>query len=784
MKRRSPSKRRMRSVASAAVWSACVTILVSWLSAGSPQLARADAPAAEKPAGGARANQEAQDGPGGAAVEFQKRVGTLVRIAAPLTDNVTKRAVRMAKKAIDSAKQKELWPVIIFEIEPGHCTFGGAYDLADAISQLDGATTVAYVPKDAQGKPQTLRGHAVLLALACDMILMAPDAKIGEAGADEETINLPERSGYVEIAKRRRTAPVDLALGMLDPNLVVYELETAQFGVREFVRSDRLEEFLKETTVVEEPDPQKPLIRQGEAGLFTGAEAKRLGLVRYLVEDRHAVAKVLGLPAESLEEDPSLDGGWRAIQIPIDSELTRNYCNQLERKVQTEIDRGNVNLIVFVIDSPGGSAEASLGLAKFLSHDLNQSQRRTVAYIKGEARGEAAFIALACDHIVMLPEATIGGRVSLDEEPPQGGGPQNPMRRERPRQRVDRIGDVVRDLQHIAEEKGRAYSLGAAFADPNMTVYRYTRKSDGLVQYYSEAEAQTQADPDNWSQGEAVTQLGKPLRLTGAKAKEFGLATDVVDNFDGLKAIYGLEQDPRTVQPGWADTLLEALRDRKLLFALLMIGGAAFYAELQSPGTGVGGLVATVCFLLFFWGTYLDGTAGWLEALLFVLGIVLIVLEVFVIPGFGVFGVGGAMMVLASLVLALQTSHGLPASSADLRELRGSLSVVTGAGVGVLALIALLRQWLPKSRAMSGIMLDPPSEHEQREIHRNESLARFDQLVGQHGVAVTQLTPSGKAKIGGQIVNVITGGELVDRGQAIVVVHHQGSRVVVRGDEG
>ena len=88
---------------------------------------------------------------------------------------------------------------------------------------------------------------------------------------------------------------------------------------------------------------------------------------------------------------------------------------------------------------------------------------------------------------------------------------------------------------------------------------------------------------------------------------------------------------------------------------LLVIGGAALYIELHAPGIGIGGFVAAVCFLLFFWSRYLGGTAGWLEVSLFVAGVSCLLLEVFVIPGFGIFGLGGGALVLASLVLASQT---------------------------------------------------------------------------------------------------------------------------------
>ena len=129
----------------------------------------------------------------------------------------------------------------------------------------------------------------------------------------------------------------------------------------------------------------------------------------------------------------------------------------------------------------------------------------------------------------------------------------------------------------------------------------------------------------------------------------------MVENFAQFKQYYGLENDPTLVEPGWADFLIQALASPGVAVLLLLIGGAALYIELHAPGIGIGGFVAAVCFLLFFWSRYLGGTAGWLEVTLFVAGVACLLLEVFVIPGFGIFGLGGGAMVLASLILASQT---------------------------------------------------------------------------------------------------------------------------------
>ena len=116
---------------------------------------------------------------------------------------------------------------------------------------------------------------------------------------------------------------------------------------------------------------------------------------------------------------------------------------------------------------------------------------------------------------------------------------------------------------------------------------------------------------------------------------------------------------------------------------LLVIGFVGLYLEIHSPGVGVGAFVAVVCFVLFFWSRYLGGTAGWLEVLLFVVGVSCILLEIFVIPGFGIFGLGGGAMVLASIILASQTFV-IPHDEYQFAQLRNSLLVIAGTGIGIL----------------------------------------------------------------------------------------------------
>ncbi len=318
-----------------------------------------------------------------------------------------------------------------------------------------------------------------------------------------------------------------------------------------------------------------------------------------------------------------------------------------------------------------------------------------------------------------------------------------------------------------------------ALIDPDIELYAYQNTKTGEVRFFSNEEAKAQPDADNWRRGARVKPAGETLRLTSNRAQELGVATHVVDNFDELKKLYGLSGDIRVAEPNWALEFIEALSSPALAVLLLVIGFVGIYIELHSPGMGFGGFVAAVAFLLFFWSHFLDGTAEWLEVLLFLGGIFCLLLEVLVLPGFGIFGLGGGVMILASLVLATQTFV-LPRTESQMVELRHSLTIVAAAGLIVVAASIALRRYLPSAPVFRTLLLNPTPEEDLIDLDYRESLADFSHLIGQQGVATTNLMPSGKADFDGQPVDVIAEGLPIERGTAIVVVKTRGNRVIVR----
>ena len=152
------------------------------------------------------------------------------------------------------------------------------------------------------------------------------------------------------------------------------------------------------------------------------------------------------------------------------------------------------------------------------------------------------------------------------------------------------------------------------------------------------------------------------------------------------------------------------------------------------------------------------------------------------LPGFGIFGLGGGLLMLASLILASQTSF-LPHNSYQFAQLQRSMLSIAGAGGGFILAAFLLRKWLPKTPLLNQVFLPPPQGEEAETISRREAVARYDDLLGQRGISTTQLSPSGKVRFGDRLVDVVSDGDLVARGSEVEVIDVKGSRVVVRAVE-
>ena len=209
---------------------------------------------------------------------------------------------------------------------------------------------------------------------------------------------------------------------------------------------------------------------------------------------------------------------------------------------------------------------------------------------------------------------------------------------------------------------------------------------------------------------------------------------------------------------------------------LILIGMAAIYFEFKLGGIGLPLLAAVVAFGLYFFGFFAAGLAGWEDVAVFAVGLLLICVELFVLPGHALPGVLGAGLILISLVMAMvQRWPGGPVIPAW-PELHVPLLKVAGSFVGSVVVMLVAGRFLPASPFFRRMELTAATNAAEGYTTAKSATAS---LLGATGVAETLLRPSGKGLFGGQIVDVVMEGELIEKGVAIKITTIQGSRVVV-----
>lgn len=691
-----------------------------------------------------------QDAPAPQEAPAVKQSGARVRIPLPIQGTVDTSVKQSLQRLLSRLNEGDPRPIVILEMdatkgdETQASEFERSLSLARFLTSKEAARlrTVAYL----KGK---IEGHAVLIPLACEQIVMHPDAELGDAGIEETTISTTMRQAYEEIAGYRNVLPPALALGMLDPSLAIYRVND-----RRFVDGEEYEKLKAEGEVA----TGTQLVEKGKMALFSASDLRQdLQLISHTSENHRQLASILEIPENQITQDLGLDRDWNAARFLLDGDISNRMVQRASLAIQDSVSEG-VNFVLIDLKSAGGDPVATENMVNFL---LGLPDKvHTVALITDEALGNATLIAMACDEIAVAPNATLGG-IGNYAYAPQGRH------------------DLENYLERISPESGRSWSVWGAMNDPDLDVFRYERPGTTLVKFLSEREAKELPDAKQWKQGEAITTPGEQLQLTGTQALDYGVVDSQAESVAEIAQHYGLPEELKIPKPNWAHRFVEVLASPSLAFFCLFVGVIALISELKAPGVGVPGFVAALCFGLFFWSRFLNGTAGWLEALLFVGGLFCILMEVLVLPGFGIFGLGGGAMVIMSVVLAMQTFI-WPTTEYELEQVPYSLASVLVLFVGIIAAIFFAKHILPHTPFVNQSMLDAPDDEAMEEIRRRETIVDLTHLVGHTGKAITPLRPSGKAKIGHEIVSVTSDGDMIEPNDKVVVVEVRGNYAIVR----
>jgi membrane-bound serine protease (ClpP class) len=700
------------------------------------------------------------------------RFGKLITITSPIDDQLVSEVTNLALKLQGQSERENREAVLVLEILPGSSRFGQISDLARFLtsSAVSKVHTVAWLPESVDG----LHG---ILALSCHEIAMHPDATLGDIGRGE-ALPADQQEFVLRLVDRRRNPRLSrgIAQAMLSPATVLSQITLeGPDGVtqKKFLTSEELRLLLDQNAVISK---NVTLKEAGTPGVFHAADALRDGyLVSSTARNRQEVLAGCSLPLEALRTETST-APVNVRVIEVHDMIEPILGDFVVREMQKAISEGS-NLLIFDIDSPGGFVQTSEELALAIS-ELDPAKVTTVAWIRREAISGAAVTALACDRILMHPEARLGD-AGVIQETAEGGA------FERAEEKV--ISPFLLFVGDLARRKNRPPALLQAMVDKDLEVFEATHRESGRVSYMSQFELD--AAGDTWIKGRMVpeSRSGLLLTLSGRRAHELGLAEAPCVDRNELQVRLGIPAGV-SLQPlakTWVDTLIFFLNSSFGSFLLITLAIICMYIELHLP-SGFFGILAAVLFSVYFWSRFLGGTAGALELILFLLGLGLLALELFLIPGFGVFGVSGILLMLGALVMASHTFAGMSAGE-GFEESLGSLGALGGALVTVVVVAMVLNRFLPAIPFLNRLILTPPGYAPQSADAPllNPSLVAsappsVSVVPGDRGVASTVLRPSGKATLGDFFVDVVSDGAFIEPGTPIEVIRVTGNRIVVR----
>lgn len=437
----------------------------------------------------------------------------------------------------------------------------------------------------------------------------------------------------------------------------------------------------------------------------------------------------------------------QVVVVPIQGEIDLGLSPFLGR-VLAEAAQQGAQAVILDIDTPGGRLDAALEMQAAL---LN-APVRTIAFINPHAFSAGALIATAAHEIYMVPGAVIGAATPVGAD----GMPADPKT----------ISAVSATFRAAATLRGRDPAIAAAMVDPAVSI-------DGL------------------------SAPGALLTLTADEARRVGYIDGIVAGREQLLAAAGLPAgSPQEVSPSLAESMVRFLTD-PLVAALLVAGGfLLILADLLVGGLGLISLAGIALLALFFWGHMLVGLAGWEGPVLLIVGIALLAVEAFVIPGFGVAGILGLAAILIGLFISLVGYRVVTP-----QDLVRAGATVTLTFLLLIAGAAFLITILPRMGRLQGLILLAQVGRIERQQHQRPRYWRWLQganleaqqpqatlaepftapsLHGALGIALSDLRPSGFAEINGRSVDVVSRGDYIRAGEAIEVIRDDGYRRVVQ----
>lgn len=413
-------------------------------------------------------------------------------------------------------------------------------------------------------------------------------------------------------------------------------------------------------------------------------------------------------------------------------DIKEEIAKPVQRKTHEALEEAkkmDADLIIIHMNTYGGLLDA----ADSIRTAILKSEIPIYVFIDNNAASAGALIAIACDSIFMTPGANIGAATVVD----QSGKPL-----------PDKYQSYMRSMMRsTAESSGRDPQIAQAMVDPRIYI-------------------------------EGVSDTGQVLTFTPTEAMKHKYCEGIAKSVDEVLALNHIENYTLVEQTfSFTDRIIHFLINPFVSGILIMVILGGIYFELQTPGIGFPIAAAAIAALMYFAPLYLEGLAEHWEIILFIVGIILVGIEIFVIPGFGLTGILGILFILVGLTLSMIGNTGLDFSGISIDIfIKSFFTVVIAFFVSLLGSIYLSRR-LFTSNIFGHLALTSVQNKEEGFIAAD---TRYSVEVGSKGVAFSVLRPAGKVKIGENIFDASAEMGFIEKGSDIIVTAYQGAQLFVR----
>ncbi len=393
-----------------------------------------------------------------------------------------------------------------------------------------------------------------------------------------------------------------------------------------------------------------------------------------------------------------------------------------------EAEATQTDIVIIEMDTYGGI----LTDAKEIVDKIMHFKKPVWVFINSDAASAGALISIACDSIYMAPGATIGAATVVD-----GQGEKAP----------DKYQSYMRSIMRsTAEENGRDPKIAEGMVDEDIVI-------DG------------------------IKEAGQIITFSTSEALEHGFCEARVESVQEILTRNQVKDYTiRTFELGLTERIISIALNPFISSILILIIIAGIYFEMQTPGLGFAGLAALVALVFYLVPYYLNGLAANWEIIVFFVGLGLIAVEIFVLPGFGVAGVSGIVLTVGSLFLIMINNDAFDFEFVPMNNLVYALAAAVGGTLGGMILLFVAGSKLPETRFFRHVALTDTQ-------NRSEGYVSFqlgEPLIGKKGTAETVLRPSGKVLIDGKMYDAYTRGEYIQKGQTVEVISEEGSSLKVK----